>query len=60
MPAERLPSQCFCIGPQDGEPECPCRMRAKSDEKAEAFRDGFEAGRRFAQSEITILGGRGE
>jgi hypothetical protein len=18
---------CFCIGPQNGEPECPCRMR---------------------------------
>jgi len=18
---------CFCVGPQNGEPECPCRMR---------------------------------
>jgi hypothetical protein len=21
-------SQCFCIGPQDGAPVCPCRMRS--------------------------------
>lgn len=21
-------STCFCIGPQNGEPLCPCRMRA--------------------------------
>jgi len=21
---------CFCIGPQDGEPLCPCRMRTSS------------------------------
>jgi hypothetical protein len=20
---------CYCMGPQNGEPECPCRMRAK-------------------------------
>jgi hypothetical protein len=21
------PRACFCIGPQDGDPVCPCRMR---------------------------------
>lgn len=20
------PRECFCVGPQDGQPQCPCRM----------------------------------
>ncbi len=26
---EAQPHACFCIGPQNGQPECPCRMRAR-------------------------------
>lgn len=22
-----MPHQCFCVGPQNGQPLCPCRMR---------------------------------
>ncbi len=24
-----LPSACYCMGPQGGEPLCPCQMRAQ-------------------------------
>lgn len=32
---ERLdePRACFCIGPQDGEPLCPCMMRNRQRER---------------------------
>lgn len=23
------PRACFCVGPQNGESDCPCRMRAR-------------------------------
>ena len=22
-----MPHECFCVGPQNGQPLCPCRMR---------------------------------
>lgn len=22
-----MPRECYCVGPQNGEPRCPCRMR---------------------------------
>ena len=28
------PDWCACLGPQNGEPECPCRMRIERGRKA--------------------------
>jgi len=30
--------QCFCIGPQNGDPLCPCMMRAQNEEAATEYR----------------------
>lgn len=27
-------SSCACMGPQNGEPECPCRMRARKERQS--------------------------
>jgi hypothetical protein len=32
---EEQPHACFCIGPQNGEPLCPCRMRHRERERQE-------------------------
>lgn len=40
------PHPCFCIGPQNGEPECPCRMRIRRNEKNADWLKGFEPGRK--------------
>ena len=39
---------CFCIGPQNGEPYCPCRMRERRDRSGfmDGYRLGFEQGRK--------------
>jgi hypothetical protein len=54
-----FPRACFCVGPQNGQPVCPCRMRnvrrrngrlveerdlgPASDERFERFRKRIEA-----------------
>lgn len=30
---EPAPHPCFCVGPQNGEPLCPCGMRSKHAEE---------------------------
>lgn len=39
---------CFCIGPQNGEPYCPCQMREGRDcsDFMKGYRLGFEQGRK--------------
>lgn len=32
-PRPPAPRACFCIGRQNGEPACPCRMRAMARER---------------------------
>lgn len=49
--AEPEPRPCFCVGPQNGEPLCPCAMRAKTGSDRALWLDGFEAGRRAAEAE---------
>lgn len=36
---------CACLGPQNGEPYCPCRMR----------REGLETSSQWAQEDIDAL-----
>lgn len=43
------PRTCFCIGPQDGAPLCPCRMRARAREREEMRKEiltEIEAGKK--------------
>lgn len=41
---EPEPRPCFCVGPQNGEPLCPCAMRARRDSRTDDWLDGFKAG----------------
>lgn len=50
QPVHPFPQSCFCVGPQNGDPECPCRMRARSAFKSNDWLDGFEAGQKFAEA----------
>lgn len=43
------PHACYCVGPQNGDPACPCAMRAKQNEANRAWLDGYEAGKRAAK-----------
>jgi hypothetical protein len=40
--------QCFCVGPQRGEPLCPCQMREKHKREVSLLVDGITInGRRY-------------
>lgn len=40
---------CFCIGPQPGFDECPCRIRERTRQKHEDFARGYEIGFRMGR-----------
>lgn len=48
-PMRPEPHPCFCIGPQNGDPECPCAMLQKRDETLDAFMAGYKAGKASKQ-----------
>lgn len=51
QPIHALPQPCFCVGPQNGDPVCPCAMRNHLGAGNKAWLDGFEAGRKSAEKD---------
>lgn len=50
QPMRPLPQPCYCVGPQNGDPVCPCAMRTREAYKSNDWLDGFEAGKRYADA----------
>lgn len=51
QPIHALPQPCFCVGPQNGDPVCPCAMRNRSATNISAWLAGFRAGQKSAESD---------